>query len=134
MSDRIVHSVAVVKLKKEQDTRHDLPQLRPLGARAPAHLQLPGVHGGASEEAPGRTVCADRAISHSGVRVTLADGSQWLVHKGNNFGISSNTVVVVRTLDFRGTKKVADFVAVGGTDYSVFFDNCHLASRRMMGQ
>ncbi|KAI9520288.1 hypothetical protein NQZ68_020189 [Dissostichus eleginoides] len=84
-------------------------------------------------------------ISHSGVRVTLADGSQWLVHKGNNFGISSNTVVVaarhmsnawevVRTLDFRGTKKVADFVAVGGTDYSVFFDNCHLASQRMMEQ
>ncbi|KAI4791243.1 hypothetical protein KUCAC02_034121 [Chaenocephalus aceratus] len=41
---------------------------------------------------------------------------------------------VVRTLDFQGTKKVADFVAVGGTDYSLFFDNCHLASRRMMGQ
>lgn len=27
-------------------------------------------------------------------RVTLADGSQWLIHKGNNFGISSPTVVV----------------------------------------
>ncbi|KAJ4919186.1 hypothetical protein JOQ06_026163 [Pogonophryne albipinna] len=72
-------------------------------------------------------------LSHSGVRVTLADGSQWLVHKGGDYGVSSNTVVV-RTLDFRGTKKVADFVAVGGTDYSLFFDNCHLASRRMMGQ
>ncbi|XP_071058595.1 uncharacterized protein, partial [Pseudochaenichthys georgianus] len=75
-------------------------------------------------------------LSHSGVRVTLADGSQWLVHKGGDYGVSSNTVVVaarhmssawqvVRTLDFQGTKKVADFVAVGGTDYSLFFDNCH---------
>lgn len=27
-------------------------------------------------------------------RVTLADGSQWLVHKGDGFGISSQTVVV----------------------------------------
>ncbi|KAG9344998.1 hypothetical protein JZ751_009538 [Albula glossodonta] len=34
------------------------------------------------------------ALSHSGVRVTLADGSQWLVHKGDNFGKSSQTVVV----------------------------------------
>lgn len=27
-------------------------------------------------------------------RVTLRDGSQWLIHKGKNFGISSQTVVV----------------------------------------
>lgn len=27
-------------------------------------------------------------------RVTLADGSQWLVHKGDGFGISTQTVVV----------------------------------------
>ncbi|KAJ8354249.1 hypothetical protein SKAU_G00218160 [Synaphobranchus kaupii] len=33
-------------------------------------------------------------LSHSGVRVTLADGSKWLVHKGDNFGVSSQTVVV----------------------------------------
>ncbi|XP_071324351.1 uncharacterized protein [Trachinotus anak] len=32
-------------------------------------------------------------ISHSGVRVTLADGTQWLVHKGKDYGISSQTVV-----------------------------------------
>ncbi|XP_067366579.1 uncharacterized protein [Channa argus] len=32
-------------------------------------------------------------FSHSGVRVTLADGTQWLVHKGDGYGKSSQTVV-----------------------------------------
>ncbi|XP_051255372.1 uncharacterized protein LOC127362983 [Dicentrarchus labrax] len=84
-------------------------------------------------------------LSHSGVRVTLADRSQWLIHKGGNYGVSSQTVVtnarhmssdwrVVQTLDFQGTKTVADFVAAGGSDYSLIFDNCHLGSRRMMNQ
>ncbi|XP_070767845.1 uncharacterized protein [Enoplosus armatus] len=84
-------------------------------------------------------------LSHSGVRVTLADGSRWLIHKGGNFGVSSQTVVtradhmspdwrVVQILDFQGTKTVADFVAAGGSDYSLIFDNCHLGSRRMMNQ
>ncbi|KAF3838997.1 hypothetical protein F7725_017714 [Dissostichus mawsoni] len=69
-------------------------------------------------------------LSHSGVRsahtatwtevVTLADGSQWLVHQGENHGVSSDTVTV------------ADLVAAGGTDYSFFFDNCHMATQRMM--
>uniref|UniRef100_UPI003AAEF2E3 uncharacterized protein n=1 Tax=Centroberyx gerrardi TaxID=166262 RepID=UPI003AAEF2E3 len=82
-------------------------------------------------------------LSHSGVRVTLADGSQWLIHKGGKFGISSQTVVVdarhmssdwrvVETKDFQGTKRVTDFVADGGADYSLIFDNCHLGAGRMM--
>uniref|UniRef100_A0A0E9VM68 Uncharacterized protein n=1 Tax=Anguilla anguilla TaxID=7936 RepID=A0A0E9VM68_ANGAN len=56
-------------------------------------------------------------LSHSGVRVTLADGSQWLVHKGDHFGISSQTVVVAarhmskdwkifETKDFRGIDRL----------------------------
>ncbi|XP_068616436.1 uncharacterized protein [Brachionichthys hirsutus] len=84
-------------------------------------------------------------LSHSGVRVTLADGARWLVHKGDGYGVSSQTVVtsarhmgtdwtVVQTLDFQGTKTVSDFVASGGSDYSLIFDNCHLGSRRMMSQ
>ncbi|KAG5856765.1 hypothetical protein ANANG_G00011350 [Anguilla anguilla] len=84
-------------------------------------------------------------LSHSGVRVTLADGSQWLVHKGDRFGISSQTVVVaarhmsnnwkiVETKDFRGSKTVSDFVKAGGTDYSLIFNNCHDGAGRMMGQ
>uniref|UniRef100_A0A3Q3FXD2 Uncharacterized protein n=1 Tax=Labrus bergylta TaxID=56723 RepID=A0A3Q3FXD2_9LABR len=84
-------------------------------------------------------------LSHSGVRVTLIDGAQWLVHKGGNYGISSDTVVVdvqhmgpqwrvVETAEFEGMKTVADFVAAGGSDYSLIFDNCHMGSRRMMNQ
>ncbi|KPP77154.1 hypothetical protein Z043_103443 [Scleropages formosus] len=72
-------------------------------------------------------------LSHSGVRVTLADGTRWLVHKGNEFGISSQTVVV-ETKNFRGTKTVSDFVRAGGTDYSLIFDNCHFGADRMMDQ
>ncbi|KAL0985315.1 hypothetical protein UPYG_G00155380 [Umbra pygmaea] len=81
-------------------------------------------------------------ISHSGVRVTLADGTQWLVHKGDRYGISSQTVVVdarhmsrdwkiVETKNFRGSKTVSDFVKAGGTDYSLIFDNCHDGAGRM---
>ncbi|XP_012683349.1 uncharacterized protein LOC105900568 [Clupea harengus] len=83
-------------------------------------------------------------LSHSGVRVTLEDGTKWLVHKGDGYGISSQTVVVharhmsntwkiIETKDFGGSKTVSDFVKAGGTDYSLIFDNCHDASGRMMG-
>merc|ERR1712168_587165 len=82
-------------------------------------------------------------LSHSGVRVTLAYGSRWLVHKGNGFGLSCQTVVVdarhmssdwtiVETKDFMGSKTVSDFVNAGGTDYSLIIDNCHLGAERMM--
>ncbi|KAI4896880.1 hypothetical protein NFI96_009258 [Prochilodus magdalenae] len=82
-------------------------------------------------------------LSHSGVRVTLEDGTKWLVHKGDGYGISSQTVVVdarhmssswkiVETKDFAGSKTVSDFVKAGGTDYSLIFDNCHNAAKRMM--
>uniref|UniRef100_A0A8C2CVP6 Uncharacterized protein n=1 Tax=Cyprinus carpio TaxID=7962 RepID=A0A8C2CVP6_CYPCA len=82
-------------------------------------------------------------LSHSGVRVTLEDGTKWLIHKGDGFGISSQTVVVaarhmsntwtiVETKDFRGSKTVSDFVKAGGTDYKLLFDNCHDAADRMM--
>ncbi|XP_066571863.1 uncharacterized protein LOC136760395 [Amia ocellicauda] len=82
-------------------------------------------------------------LSHSGVRVTLADGTKWLIHKGNDFGISSQTVVVdarhmssswkiIETKNFQGSKRVTDFVKAGGTDYSLIFDNCHDGADRMM--
>lgn len=84
-------------------------------------------------------------ISHTGVRVTLEDKSQWLIHKGSGFGLSSETVVVkaehisdkwevIGSKDFGGTKTVSDFVKAGGTDYNVLFDNCHYGSKRMMDQ
>ncbi|RVE63307.1 hypothetical protein OJAV_G00164390 [Oryzias javanicus] len=82
-------------------------------------------------------------ISHTGVRVTLEDGSKWLVHKGNGFGRSSQTVVtnarhmsnkwrVIQTKDLGGSKRVSDFVRAGGIDYNLLLDNCHFGSRRMM--
>ncbi|PWS23196.1 hypothetical protein DKP78_14410 [Enterococcus faecium] len=82
-------------------------------------------------------------LSHSGVRVTLEDGTKWLVHKGDGYGLSSQTIVVdarhmsstwkiIETKNFRGSKTVSDFVRAGGTDYSLIFDNCHDASGRMM--
>ncbi|TDH11230.1 hypothetical protein EPR50_G00058680 [Perca flavescens] len=84
-------------------------------------------------------------FSHSGVRVTLGDRSKWLIHKGMNYGTSSQTVVtradymssnwkVVKTGNFQGRKTVGDFVATGGSNYDFLFDNCHWASIRMMNQ
>ncbi|XP_073341094.1 uncharacterized protein [Pagrus major] len=84
-------------------------------------------------------------LSHSGVRVTLGDDSMWLIHKGADFGISSQTVVtsarnmgsdwrVVKEGNFLGRKTVGDFVATGGSNYNFLFDNCHWASIRMMNQ
>ncbi|KAK0149649.1 hypothetical protein N1851_009603 [Merluccius polli] len=78
-------------------------------------------------------------LSHSGVKVNLADGSEWLVHKGKEFGSGSQTVVVdarhmspywkvFETHDFKGTKTVGDFVKTGGNDYHLLFDNCHQAA------
>ncbi|KAK3529136.1 hypothetical protein QTP70_016770 [Hemibagrus guttatus] len=76
-------------------------------------------------------------------RVTLGDGTKWLVHKGNAFGISSQTVVVdakhmsnswkiKEAKNFGGSKTVSDFVKAGGTSYNLLFDNCHNAANRMM--
>ncbi|XP_060776888.1 uncharacterized protein LOC132886347 [Neoarius graeffei] len=84
-----------------------------------------------------------RFLSHSGVRVTLDDGTKWLVHKGDGFGLSSQTVVVKaehmskkwrveETKNFQGSKTVSDFVRAGGTDYSLLFNNCHHGAKRMM--
>ncbi|MEQ2258784.1 hypothetical protein XENORESO_002392 [Xenotaenia resolanae] len=82
---------------------------------------------------------------HSGVRVTVDDGSQWLVHKGKGYGLSSQTVVTdarhmspawrtTQTKDFDGRKTVSDFVRAGGGKYNTALDNCHWAARRMMNQ
>ncbi|KAG7218223.1 hypothetical protein INR49_007975 [Caranx melampygus] len=84
-------------------------------------------------------------ISHTGVRVTLCDGTQWLVHKGGDYGVDSQTVVVdakhmssewklEETKVFDGRKTVSDFVKAGGEFYHWLVDNCHLASGRMMDQ
>uniref|UniRef100_A0A3P9PFT4 LRAT domain-containing protein n=1 Tax=Poecilia reticulata TaxID=8081 RepID=A0A3P9PFT4_POERE len=84
-------------------------------------------------------------ISHCGVRVTLADGSRWLIHKGGGYGISSQTVAtdarhmssnwrVIGSKNFRGTKTVSDLVGAGGPNYRLFGDNCHDACDNIMNQ
>ncbi|KAJ3597899.1 hypothetical protein NHX12_001415 [Muraenolepis orangiensis] len=84
-------------------------------------------------------------LSHSGVRLTLKDGSTWLVHKGNDFEASSQTVVVdakhmsnkwqiKETKNFEGTQTVGDFVKAGGSDDNPLFDNCHQGAGQMMNE
>uniref|UniRef100_A0A3B5MZY1 LRAT domain-containing protein n=1 Tax=Xiphophorus couchianus TaxID=32473 RepID=A0A3B5MZY1_9TELE len=86
-------------------------------------------------------------ISHCGVRVTLADGSRWLIHKGGGYGISSQTVATdaghmssnwevssKHTKHLRGTKTVSDLVGAGGPNYRLFGDNCHNACTNIMNQ
>lgn len=82
-------------------------------------------------------------VSHSGVVVTLKNGSKYLVHKGNEYGIASQTVVVsanymssawslVSQCNLMRYRTVGDYVRAGGATYSIFFDNCNHASTRMM--
>uniref|UniRef100_A0A667Y7R6 Uncharacterized protein n=1 Tax=Myripristis murdjan TaxID=586833 RepID=A0A667Y7R6_9TELE len=81
-------------------------------------------------------------ISHSGVRVTLEDGSQWLIHNGSGNGISSDTVVVsdrfmsskwrVRQRHWTSPGTVSDLVEAGGREYSLWSNNCHQAAERIL--
>uniref|UniRef100_A0A3B3WML7 Uncharacterized protein n=1 Tax=Poecilia mexicana TaxID=48701 RepID=A0A3B3WML7_9TELE len=84
-------------------------------------------------------------ISHCGVRVTLADGSRWLIHKGGGYGVSSQTVVtdaqhmssnwrVIESKNFRGTKTESDLVGAGGPNYRLIGDNCHNACDNIINQ
>ncbi|XP_019619841.1 PREDICTED: uncharacterized protein LOC109466550 [Branchiostoma belcheri] len=80
---------------------------------------------------------------HTGARVTLEDGSKYLVHKGDGYGVSSQTVVtdakhmgdrwvpVGRGHDVKGST-VSDFVKAGGKNYSYGSDNCQHGAGRMM--
>lgn len=84
----------------------------------------------------------DRA-THSGSLVTTSDGKQYLVHKGDGFGKSSNTVVTDAkhmsskwkpagpTTNVAGRASISDFVKAGGKDYNVRGKNCHNATSKM---
>jgi predicted ATP-grasp superfamily ATP-dependent carboligase len=97
---------------------------RPLDNRAPAWIR-------------------EKLPSHCGVVVTLENSRQrWLVHKGNQFGEASETVVVSASAmssnwSLKRTKSVrfsnvADYVKVGGKRYSLLHDNSLDACSRMM--
>ena len=81
--------------------------------------------------------------THSGSLVTTDDGSRYLVHKGDGFGKSSDTVVVDAkhmsnnwvpagpSQDVGGRATVSDYVKAGGADYHLRGSNCHNATRDM---
>ncbi|XP_055019937.1 uncharacterized protein LOC129411842 [Boleophthalmus pectinirostris] len=82
--------------------------------------------------------------THSGVRVTLEDGRQFLIHKGRDFGILSETVVtdakhmsdkweVKLRRGFMGSVTVGDLVKAGGEKYTIMLgEHCHKAAKDMM--
>lgn len=80
--------------------------------------------------------------NHCGVVVTLANGQRWLVHKGDQFGKASQTVVVnarymSSNWNLKSTRsvhnsRVTHFVSAGGRDYNALTDNCLHACDRMM--
>ncbi|KAI0213583.1 hypothetical protein LSAT2_001390 [Lamellibrachia satsuma] len=81
-------------------------------------------------------------IRHSGVVVETQDGRRMLIHKGKDYGRSSQTVVTdarhmssnwrpVQSRPVSGSS-VGDFVRAGGRDYSTIGDNCHNGRCRMM--
>lgn len=83
------------------------------------------------------------ALHHAGVKVITEKGNEYLIHKGNNFGIDSQTVVVFakhmsnnwtahETVHAEGKSTVRDFVNEGGKDYSFWNDNCQNAANREM--
>ena len=76
------------------------------------------------------------------LRVTTDKGNQYLIHKGPDYGESSDTVVVdarhmssnwksVKSRDTDGTKNVGSYVQAGGKDYKWIKDNCIIAAERM---
>ena len=82
-------------------------------------------------------------LHHEGVRVTTDKGNQYLVHKGSDFGKSSQTVVVDakhmsnkwtvhETANAGGKSTVSDFVKEGGPGYSWRKDNCQHGAKRGM--
>ncbi|XP_078686897.1 uncharacterized protein LOC144919347 [Branchiostoma floridae x Branchiostoma belcheri] len=85
-------------------------------------------------------------LYHTGARVTLEDGSKWLVHKGPDYGVSSKTVVTDakhmgdrwvqkgRVREVQGASTVSDFVKAGGKSYVFGIDDCQSGVRRMMNR
>ncbi|KAK2140413.1 hypothetical protein LSH36_1366g00054 [Paralvinella palmiformis] len=81
-------------------------------------------------------------VRHSGVVVRTDDGGRFLVHKGDGYGRSSQTVVTdAKHMSDRWRRvggydvsesRVGDFVEAGGSEYSLTRDNCHDGRCRMM--
>ena len=85
----------------------------------------------------------DNIVHHTGVVVTLENGERWLVHKGNEYGQATNTVVVstsymssnwyfVKQCVPNNPKTLQQYVIAGGPNYNMITDNCIYAASRMM--
>uniref|UniRef100_A0A8C6TBC0 Uncharacterized protein n=1 Tax=Neogobius melanostomus TaxID=47308 RepID=A0A8C6TBC0_9GOBI len=82
--------------------------------------------------------------THSGVRVKLDDGRRFLIHKGPDFGVASETVITdaahmsdkwqVKTATyFARIITVGDFVKAAGENYNIWSgQHCHAAAEDMM--
>ena len=82
-------------------------------------------------------------VTHSGSLLTTTDGSQCLVHKGIDFGDSSDAVAVEgkhmsphwemvgESRDVGGRASVGDYIKAAGEDYNLFIGNCHHATSNM---
>jgi len=82
-------------------------------------------------------------VHHHGTVVTTGSGDRYLVHKGHDYGKSSQTVVTDarhmsdkwKTTETRSVEghNVSDFVKAGGPNYNLFKDNCIHGANRMTG-
>ncbi|CAL8249419.1 unnamed protein product [Boreogadus saida] len=79
-------------------------------------------------------------ICHSGLVVTLADKTKWLIHKGNGFkGVTLEDAKITETEKWTGGeekdskkgKTVEQLVETAGEDYHLGVDNCHTATKKM---
>ena len=80
-------------------------------------------------------------VHHHGTVVTTNTGNRYLVHKGDGYGKSSQTVVTDarhmsgkwRTTETRSVQghTVSDFVKAGGAKYKLATDNCIHSANRM---
>ncbi|VDI83583.1 uncharacterized protein [Mytilus edulis] len=81
-------------------------------------------------------------VNHQGVRVTTDQGNQYLIHKGDGYGISSQTVVTdakhmsnqwqsMGSRDVGGNQNVGSYVGTGGANYKLLSDNCIHGAGRM---
>ncbi|XP_055077507.1 integumentary mucin C.1-like [Periophthalmus magnuspinnatus] len=71
-------------------------------------------------------------IARSGVRVTLCDGSKWLIHQGPNGDIVVSSATYLSSMwmircskNFYGQKTVSDFVNAAGASVNFLF-NCNI--------
>ena len=92
----------------------------------------------------GNGLCNNFNVCHTGVRATTNSGDSYLIHKGANFGNSSQTIVAPANIMSNNWKnagpntqakpntQIKDLVKTGGANYNVFTNNCNDASSKII--